>query len=171
MSKKILVSFVVAFTLAFAGCHEQADQDPPGDGGQTATDTTDTATPDPQDPPQETGTLVTLVVLSAPETVQAGEEFQVEVNATWNQDGTTSAPHAGAHWGRNSTADRDASTLRGSDFDGKSPHPGTTIPGEYTITGWSFATPGTYYYRAHAQIEVDGVMTDFWGDEQTITVQ
>lgn len=112
------------------------------------------------------GSGIAFETTPSAESVAAGESFSVDVTVTAASGFEATTDHAGAHWSRNSTADQDAAVLTPADFDGASPHTSTDVPGSYTISGWSFDEPGTYYYRAHTI--VDGA--HFWGEEQTLTV-
>ncbi len=108
---------------------------------------------------------ITLTVRDPPGTVTAGEGFTMTVDVESEHE--TTSVHSGFHWSYNSTAGRTG--LKGTDFDGASPHvtTETEFPGAYTIPEWTIQTPGTIYARAHTNAEG----ADWFGDEFTIVVE
>jgi plastocyanin len=82
-----------------------------------------------------------------------------DANATW----------VGVRWAAESTADATNLTLDLFEGDEEATGP-FTLPGTFTVQGWTPLTNQTYYLRAHAQVDHLGNTTDYWGDEFLVEV-
>lgn len=105
--------------------------------------------------------LPTVTILSAPQSVQAGQEF----NITWRIDypHNTTTPHTAVHF--NVVHITPTSSFEGQYlwstqfFQGKIP---ATFSDVVNIT-----KPGIYYFRAHLELNDNG----YWSDEGTLVVK
>jgi hypothetical protein len=106
-------------------------------------------------------------VPSAP--MAPGTLFNVTVTAQMGP-GMMAAQHAsdhiGAHFWNRTVSDPTPNVANGTACS----HRAGDLPGSYEAACTAPAAPGTYRIRAHARINDDGTMRNWWSDEQSFTV-
>ncbi len=108
-----------------------------------------------------TYTITTTGVPTA--AVAPGSTFQVIVKVAGSVESMTD--HAGAHFGKNSTA-----TPSTSVYTSTCTHSGGKLPQTFTATCKAPQTAGVYHLRGHARVTKDNVTTNWWGADETFTV-
>ncbi len=96
-----------------------------------------------------------------PDEVRLGAQLAFTLNVEGTE--TFATDHIGAHWWTSSQADPTAalSTSTGC------AHVEGQLPGDYAVS-CTFDAPGVYYVRGHARVDVEGVLHNYWTDEQVV---
>jgi len=107
-----------------------------------------------------------LTASNVPTAQAANETFAVALQIDAPENVTATSQHIGAHWWKNRTADP---TGDFGNATGACGHTVGNVPGTFSIQ-CNMTEAGTFYFRGHLRLTVDGEDHDYWTREHAIVV-